>query len=169
MFLSENVCVPKASIQNSFRFMQPVPFDEEVIRKELSFVRFEIVINKGSGQRRGSGWETGQRQNCQNHVMHRGRCFPIIIDVGVQFPVLVSPPSAIDVRSIYSLRMSQLAFVDCPNGAGESSNRDRSKSGDDGVFLKNISANATLKSFENYQARKGFLAGVATIIFTRLL
>ena len=53
MFLSENVCVPKAPIQNSFRFMQSVPCDEQVIRKELSFVRFEIVINKGSGQRRG--------------------------------------------------------------------------------------------------------------------
>ena len=112
MFLFENVCVPKASIKNSFRFMQSVPFDEDVIRKEVPFVRFEIVIDKGSAQRRGSGWETGQRQNCQNHVMHRGRCFPIIIDVGVQLPVDVWPPSAIDVRSVYSPPMSQLAAID---------------------------------------------------------
>jgi hypothetical protein len=99
--------------------MQSVPFDEDVIRKEVPFVRFEIVIDKGSAQRRGSGWETGQWQNCQNHVMHCGRCFPIIIDAGVQLPVDVSPPSAIDIRSIYSPPMGQLTAIDDPDRRGE--------------------------------------------------
>jgi hypothetical protein len=63
-------------------------------------------------------------------MMHCGWCFPIIIDVGVQFPVDASPISTVDVRSIYSPRMSQLAAIDFPNRRSEVPSDTRSKRSD---------------------------------------
>ena len=116
MFIAKNVSVPKPSVEHSCWFMQPVPLNEDMVGEEISFVRFEIVVDEASRQRRGSVRQTSQWQNRQNHMMYGGWRFPIIIDVGIQSPVDVSPPPAVNVSPLHLASMSQLASINISYG-----------------------------------------------------
>jgi hypothetical protein len=111
MFIAKNVSVPKTSIEYSCWFMQPVPLNKDMIGEKISFVRFEIVVDEASRQRRRSVRETSQWQNRQNHMMHGGWRFPIIINVGIQSPVDVSTPPPVNVSPLHSAPVSQLASI----------------------------------------------------------
>src|SRR5207245_6615582 len=108
------------------------------------------------------------------------RCFPIVI--GVKFKLSrisclnnsssvlhlgkSTPAAARNISSLYSVAKHQLASIIAPNCESKKSDDEGGERRNDSVLFKNICADTTLKSFRDYEDRKG---AVGVIILMSLL